>query len=555
MHRWALLLLAACARPLPAPEPLVSPPAPAPPRWFGPQGEVNTTPGEPRLDPPVRLPDGDLIVKLQLKATPVQATSPLGINLDPPSYPLTAWPFIDAMKMTEGFISVGERWNDGRALDPDLHGWPQRLQPNQRAAILVPNAWSGPKVLLYDGIGQLRIDAESGPPQIIEERPGRIVFDPGTSTHMVLWLERTEPGDYIRNIRLVPEALERQHEALVFHPTFLERLRPFKILRFKDWSGIDRSVNDPPDSVARTWDSRAAPHHFAQATQRGVAYEWMILLANTLAADVWINIPHAADDLYVESLAGLLHQHLAPSSKIYVEWSNEVWNDAFQQGPYARQQGARLDANPERAKLRFQLQRSQEVFGSFERILGRQRLVRVLGGRVGDDGWLALPLPKGIADVWAINAFFGEDIGTTERRETVVQQPLEQLLKDLEQRVLPDLAARIARSKAVANQAGLRLVAYAGGQHLAADPALHQDDALVEKLRAANRHERMGAVYQAWLTTWKAAGGHELVTYSLAYPGQRWGNWGALERIDEPVEQAPKYRALWTIGTQTPRWW
>lgn len=41
--------------------------------------------------------------------------------------------------------------------------------------------------------------------------------------------------------------------------------------------------------------------------------------------DIWINIPHAADDEYVTNLAKLIKDKLDPSLKVYVEYSNEVW--------------------------------------------------------------------------------------------------------------------------------------------------------------------------------------------------------------------------------------
>jgi hypothetical protein len=48
--------------------------------------------------------------------------------------------------------------------------------------------------------------------------------------------------------------------------------------------------------------------------------------------DAWINIPFNASDDYVLNVARLMLKQLKESANIYVEFSNEVWNTAFQQG-------------------------------------------------------------------------------------------------------------------------------------------------------------------------------------------------------------------------------
>jgi hypothetical protein len=57
----------------------------------------------------------------------------------------------------------------------------------------------------------------------------------------------------------------------------------------------------------------------------GVALEHMVLLANTVGASPWFNIPHTADDAYIASMAAAVLASLRPDLKVYVEYSNEVW--------------------------------------------------------------------------------------------------------------------------------------------------------------------------------------------------------------------------------------
>jgi hypothetical protein len=70
---------------------------------------------------------------------------------------------------------------------------------------------------------------------------------------------------------------------------------------------------------------------------QGVAWEYMIMLANATHHDMWINIPDPADDDYVTQLATLIlngNQYtrgLDRDLHVYVEYSNEVWNFSFPQ--------------------------------------------------------------------------------------------------------------------------------------------------------------------------------------------------------------------------------
>lgn len=72
----------------------------------------------------------------------------------------------------------------------------------------------------------------------------------------------------------------------------------------------------------------------------------MIRLANTLGKNIWINIPHLANDDYVTKLAQLVLSTLEPHLNVYVEYSNEVWGTLFPGGQYAQNQGVLLNLAP-----------------------------------------------------------------------------------------------------------------------------------------------------------------------------------------------------------------
>jgi hypothetical protein len=106
------------------------------------------------------------------------------------------------------------------------------------------------------------------------------------------------------------------------------------VFRFMDWSNTNLAYQRN-----QTWPGRTLPTDATQMQPAGggVAFEWMIMLANTLGVDPWVNIPHNADDAFVRGLATLLKERVDEQRTTYVEFSNEVWNFGFEQYKYVNQ--------------------------------------------------------------------------------------------------------------------------------------------------------------------------------------------------------------------------
>jgi regulation of enolase protein 1 (concanavalin A-like superfamily) len=120
-------------------------------------------------------------------------------------------------------------------------------------------------------------------------------------------------------------------------------LKPFRTIRFLNWDSVNN--NDPVFPQVTNWSDRHLPTDASQdkvGKKFGVAWEYMILLCNQTNKDLWINIPASATDDYVRQLSLLIRdgnaftggKGLKPNLKIYVEHSNEVWNDGFTQKVY-----------------------------------------------------------------------------------------------------------------------------------------------------------------------------------------------------------------------------
>jgi hypothetical protein len=134
-------------------------------------------------------------------------------------------------------------------------------------------------------------------------------------------------------------------------------------------------------------------------TGAGVAYEWQIDLCNKATTDMWVNIPHKASDDFVRQLARLIRDNLNSQQKVYVEYSNEVWNWGFHQTVYADQQGQAkgfVGEFPFKGKTvyinawwGYYVYRSCQIARIFEQEFAgqTQRLRKVLGTQLGYDNW------------------------------------------------------------------------------------------------------------------------------------------------------------------------
>ena len=111
----------------------------------------------------------------------------------------------------------------------------------------------------------------------------------------------------------------------------------------------------------------------------------------------------------------------------------------------------------------------------------------------------------------------------------------------------------LQQTVAVADQHQLDLIAYEGGQHLVGHGGVENNEAIMELFIAANRDPRMETIYRTYLDGWRAQGGELFAHFSLAGAYSKWGNWGALEYINQPG--SPKYNALLAFIDRNPCWW
>jgi hypothetical protein len=308
--------------------------------------------------------------------------------------------------------------------------------------------------------------------------------------------------------------------------------------------GWQQTIN----TAVKTWAQRAKPEDARYSTEAGPPVELLVDLANELGAHPWFCIPHLADDDYVRRFARLVRERLKPGLKAYVEYSNEVWNWLYPATHYAKEMGQKLGLG-DPPQQRFYAQRSVEVFKIWEEELGgRERLVRVLGSQLVNP-WLSEQIltwrdAYKHADALAVAPYFGFDITTEEAARAYAGLTIDQLGDRLQVLIDGEHRNHIREQVKVARRYGLELIAYEGGQHLAGVLEATNNKAMVALFSAANRSPRMYALTTRHLEHWFAEGGGLYVAFNYVYAPTKYGSWGLLEYQDQPLRDAPKYRAI-----------
>ena len=472
----------------------------------------------------------------------------------------TEHPFLDVLRLSRAWISQqqGKPWGQGPALEVDNHGWVKRLDPGCYAETLVltgGHAPSGHYLCLYEGEGEIEF---GGRGKVVARTSGSITVEvDGRKEATFLSIRKTNPDNPIRNIRLLLPDAKASGKHDLFTPAFLDRWREFNTFRFMDWMETNgskqRNWSDRPTLADATWSIK------------GVPVEVMVALCNQLKLNPWFCMPHLATDDYVRQFAKTVKRELDPELKVYVEYSNEVWNGIFGQHRYAEEQAKQLGLGPKdrpwEGAAMFHARRSAEVFQIWENAFsGRERLVRVIawqaaGGAYWSDNML---LGQGDTakrcDALGIAPYISFMPGPGSRKlksEEVAQWTVEQVLDYVETNALPECLGWMKTQKAVADKYGLKLVCYEAGQHLVGVGGGENNEALTRLLIAANHHPRMGMIYTKYLEAWRDLGGDLMCLFSSISADSKWGSWGLLEGADQA--SSSKFDAVKAWNQNNPR--
>jgi hypothetical protein len=531
---------------------------------------------------------------------------PIGMNLSSVNDYSPGYPFKNLMwgarpwltKNADGTGPFNTELAERLALDVDGYPLEMPVRPDGVAAdqivfTILPNVTeAGRYVVLYEGTGEIR---QAMSTRLVSSAPGRLVLElagKGSDEGLEgIAIVRSARNDHVRNIRVLAEADEKADlKANPFRQDFLDYCKQWHALRFMDWMATNNSlakewrgrkrpsfytmVGEDGDAIGR-WGKPAS--EFKQLFAGGVAPELMVQLANMTQTNPWFCMPHRATPEYMTEFARLVKDTLDPKLKVYVEYSNEVWNWGFQQAGWMLQSKVAADAvlasgmkawkngvtpqfaldsggvakdggdlHPERMAAL-----DRRCFGAWEAIFtgkDRGRLVRVVGVQHAwpdtarrTAKWVA---EHGGADAIAPAGYVGPNDEIYKRWQGAgAGLTADQVIADMNEAFEKDSARWTREIAAIARQFQLRYVVYEGGQHI--QPKDQQETPYMPALKASQYHPGMFKLYMRNFALHQEIGCDLFAAFSsISRQGTRWGSWGHQEFYGQVVEKMPKYRAL-----------
>lgn len=236
-------------------------------------------------------------------------------------------------------------------------GYPQGLNPGQSFLIQVSNYVTsvnpGTYTILASGTGTVQFilhfvagGAQSGvvninvtagvPASTLTLPSGQFIFRvfiTASSTSAPLYNVRVimpdRPG-YMDDFVGQYQAQASNPYFFLPHPTYVNSLKPFSLLRYMDTLAI---IDNP---MVINWADRpvwngVGPGISPVVGSAGTPFEYMTALANAVGADVWWNIHYTFSPDFLTNVVPFLLANVNSPQKIAVEFGNENWNGGFRE--------------------------------------------------------------------------------------------------------------------------------------------------------------------------------------------------------------------------------
>lgn len=482
----------------------------------------------------------------------------LGVNL-PAVFDWSLTPvYVDLVEQARRFGTPEAPWDENALLGDD--GWPVGdfgvfLATRQRGT----SHFAGTYSLRFRGRAEVRLVASKGALGAAHHDPALDITTlkltvPEDGDQLALAFTATGPG--IKDLRVIRPGYDADASPR-FTREFLDHIAAFGTVRLMDWL---RTNNNP---VSR-WDARATPATTHYASPKGMPWEHVVEFARVTGKDLWINIPALADDDYVRELARLLHRELPADTRLYVEYSNEVWNAQFAQ----HRQNRELAVEAVRADPRSPLNhdgRNDENTWAMRRIAQRGKEISDLFRGIFGDGAMMTRVRPVLATqvvnpyltrvaLEYIDTLFGPpsnffyavagapyfNLGSLQTRKGLdTDQVLAAMAASIE--ALPGIN-RLEDNVALAHSYRLPFLAYEGGADTFGPGSLAAK-------AAASLDPRMERLCRRYLDAWYGLGGGLFMWFHAG--AGRWdtpyGTWELT--TDLSLEDTPKLRCLKAVLT------
>lgn len=264
--------------------------------------------------------------------------------------------FADAMKQARGWSTIGS--NADSQAPVDSNGWPT----TDAATVIFQGRerMNGTYALSFRGQATIT-DGYAGTPIVGQTYNSATNTTTATLPHsktdgagMYLRFTNTRRtatsplGSGITDARLMrpvtPGATTSYAPGTLFTNPIKNLVAKVQTVRMMDAT----RTNGNPFEITNVWSQRRLPSYATQGesrfTGKGMAWEYAVQFWNETDKDAWVNVPFNADDTYIRNLARLLRYGsdgvnpytstqsapvwapLETDRKLYVEFSNEVWN-------------------------------------------------------------------------------------------------------------------------------------------------------------------------------------------------------------------------------------
>ena len=523
----------------------------------------------------------------------------------------TQMPFVNIFKQARpwiGFEKESTEWG-GISFEQlyqvgalDDYGWVKKIPKNVNFVRSVIH-WNsetaeqyrkGDYIISYQGTGEITVSNLEGPLTITSVKNGIIeFFYPGSGLIAIdIFSSDTDSnGNYIRNISLYrKEHSWLQEIGAIFNPDWIKKIRDLRTVRFMDWMETNNSTQS-------SWQNRPK---FEDAfwSHKGAPLEIMIALSNHINADPWFNMPHLATDEYISNFATAVKESLNPQLKVYVEYSNEVWNWIFDQAHWAHKQSQLRWGNVEAGWVQYYAIKAAnmarlwgEIFGP----KGRERLIRVLSMHTG---WLGLEekilyapawvqenknrkdFPYKSFEAYGVTGYFDGGFSGEKSKNGLLKNWLKRSKKRFQRGLtnfpyedviqlsikelrnggvtgnkagsIAEIADQTKYHANIAKKHDLKLVMYEGGTHVVGIGDDVEDQELTDYFIHLNNSSQLAELYNDLFRTWHKYGGTLFNAFLDVSSHSKWGSWGALQHLGD---NTPRWKVLMNYNQlHNPSW-
>ncbi len=509
-------------------------------------------------------------------------------------------PFLDIFRTMSQPIpgNALQGWDIGGVVQTDENGYPNSLENGQGVHFsrYSTGVDPGDYYCLYDGtVGNLSYHNDLALVNKISQGKDLVTIVNSPSNSILIYLVNTglKGDDYIRNIRLIPVESEKTYLTQPFTQKYLDFFKGFDTIRSMDATltnelGVNANWNVNPATFSEevlTWEKRSRldqitwcapdgrPNVSANLTP-GLPIEILVSLSKALGSNLWINIPTGADDGYVNGLAKYIKDNLSPSLKVYVEYSNELWNGGFNGEHLTEQLGivdTAITSHPILTSGQFgtlgssaynfvagalwSTRRTIQALAIFNKVFaGSDRVVGVLGAWAADASYAgqclsyAKSVDGGLSNIKAIAIapYFGDCLNGLPDTQ-ILGMSYDQMSVAINTE-LPNIYSRISNHvELLKKYPGIALLGYEGGQ------TIIPTDGTLAYLTGFQSSPQMGKLYSNFLEQWDELTSGSLILPYLAYEEYgKWGMWGMREKLEDlptPKEEAIRYYTTTPVVT------